>query len=152
REDGTVILAEPRKETPRMWRYLRLAVIALAVVALAALAAGCGSKKNNAAAPSTTITTPSGNTLTPNVSYDNGSKAKGGVYRVGYEQAFGFTDNFDPTGEYLGSAWGLYSNLLIRSLIGYKHVPGAAGNDLIGDLATSVPTPTDGGLTYTYKI
>jgi ABC-type transport system substrate-binding protein len=42
--------------------------------------------------------------------------------------------------------------MLLRSLVGYKHQPGAAGNDLIGDLATDVPTPTDNGLTYTYKI
>ena len=41
---------------------------------------------------------------------------------------------------------------MLRSLIGYKHQPGAAGNELIGDLATDVPTPTDNGLTYTYKL
>src|SRR5581483_7180935 len=34
----------------------------------------------------------------------------------------------------------------------YKHLPGAAGNDLVGDLATSVPQPTDNGLTYTYHL
>ena len=78
--------------------------------------------------------------------------AKGGVYRVGWEQSFGFTDNFDPTGEYLGSAWGLYTNLLIRTLMGYTHQPGAAGNKPIADLATSVPTPTNGGKTYTYHL
>ena len=43
----------------------------------------------------------------------------GGTYRVGWESSFGFTDNFDPTGEYLGSAWGIYTNLLIRTLVGY---------------------------------
>ena len=85
-------------------------------------------------------------------SYDNGTPAKGGVYRVGWEQSFGFTDNFDPTGEYLGNAWGLYINLLIRSLIGYKHQPGAAGNELIGDLATAVPSRPTTALTYTYKL
>ena len=77
---------------------------------------------------------------------------KGGNYRIGWEQSFGFTNNFDPTGEYLGNAWGLYSNLMLRSLVGYKHLPGAAGNETIGDLATEVPTPTDNGLTYTYKL
>ena len=62
-------------------------------------------------------------------SFSNGAPAKGGTYTVGWEQSFGFTDNFDPTGEYLGNAWGLYSNLMLRSLVGYKHQPGAAGND-----------------------
>ena len=72
--------------------------------------------------------------------------------RVGWEQSFGFTDNFDPTGEYLGNAWGILDNLLVRPLIGYKHAAGADGNELIGDLATAVPKPTDNGLTYTYKL
>ena len=74
------------------------------------------------------------------------------MYTVGWEQSFGFTNNFDPTGEYLGNAWGILDNLLIRPLVGYKHQAGADGNTLIGDLATDVPTPTDGGLTYTYKL
>jgi peptide/nickel transport system substrate-binding protein len=85
-------------------------------------------------------------------SYDNGTSKKGGTYTVGWEQSFGFTDNFDPTGEYLGNAWGIMTNLLLRTLIGYKHLPGAAGNQLVGDLASSVPKPTDGGLTYTYHL
>ena len=61
-------------------------------------------------------------------SYDNGSSDKGGVYRVGWEQSFGFTNNFDPTGEYLGNAWGS-SEPAARPLVGYKHQPGAAGNE-----------------------
>ena len=51
----------------------------------------------------------------------------GGTYKVGWEPAFGFTDAFDPTGEYLGAAFGIYSNLLVRTLVGYNHVAGAAG-------------------------
>ncbi|HEY8724749.1 MAG TPA: hypothetical protein VIL92_12945, partial [Gaiellaceae bacterium] len=133
-----------------MRRYLRIVVVLAALVAVAALAAGCGSKKK--AATNSTTSTGSTTASSASTSYDNGSSAKGGVYRLGYESSFGWTDNFDPTGEYLGTAWGIYVNLLMRPLIGYKHLPGAAGNELIGDLATSVPTPTDGGLTYTYKI
>jgi len=123
----------------------------LVVAAFAVLAAGCGSKKSSS---STTTTTSSGgtNSAVGSGTYDNGSSKKGGIYRIGWEQSFGFTNNFDPTGEYLGNAWGLYSNLMLRSLVGYKHLPGAAGNETIGDLATDVPTPTDGGLTYTYKL
>ena len=85
-------------------------------------------------------------------SYDNGTPEKGGTYKVGWEQSFGFTNNFDPTGEYLGNAWGIYVNLLMRSLVGYKHQPGAEGNELIGDLADAVPDATDRGITYTYKL
>ncbi|MEY2430404.1 MAG: peptide/nickel transport system substrate-binding protein, partial [Acidimicrobiaceae bacterium] len=133
-----------------MRRFLRLAVLAAAVVALGVLAAGCGSKKSSSS--NNTTTTTSSPASSASKSYDNGTPAKGGVYRVGWEQSFGFTNNFDPTGEYLGNAWGLYVNLLMRSLIGYKHQPGAAGNELIGDLADSVPSPSGGGTTYTYKL
>ena len=51
------------------------------------------------------------------------SKSKvgaGGTLKVGWEASFGFTDNFDPTGEYLGDALGIYSNLLTRTLMGYE--------------------------------
>ena len=48
----------------------------------------------------------------------------GGTLNVGWEQSFGFTDNFDPTGEYLGDWFGIASNLLIRTLVGYNHVAG----------------------------
>jgi peptide/nickel transport system substrate-binding protein len=134
-----------------MSKHIRFAAMLLVVVAFAVLAAGCGSKKSSSS--TTTTTSSSGGTGAVGTgTYDNGSSAKGGNYKIGWEQSFGFTNNFDPTGEYLGNAWGLYSNLMLRSLVGYKHLPGAAGNETIGDLATDVPTPTDGGLTYTYKL
>ena len=135
-----------------MRRFLRLAVFAAAVVGLVAVAAGCGSSNKSSSSNTSTNSSSGSSTAGTSKSYDNGSPQKGGTYKVGWEQSFGFTNNFDPTGEYLGNAWGIYVNLLTRSLIGYKHQPGATGNELIGDLAESVPQPTDGGLTYTYKI
>src|SRR5438309_918105 len=109
-----------------MRKNLRKALMAITVIALAAaVAATIGSASSS----------------------KNGAAKKGGTYRVGWEGSFGFTDNFDPTGEYLGNAWGLYTNLLIRTLVGYTHQPGAAGNVPIPDLATSVPKPTSGGKT-----
>jgi peptide/nickel transport system substrate-binding protein len=81
-----------------------------------------------------------------------GAAARGGIYRVGWENTFGFTDNFDPTGEYLAYPFGIYSNLMLRTLVGYDHIAGPAGNKLVPDLATTVPSPTDGGLTYTFHI
>src|SRR5438093_739189 len=102
-----MLMLAPRKEKLRMRKFLRLAVLSAAVVALAA----CGSSNKSS---SRTTTSSSGSTggsaSSASKSYDNGSPAKGGVYRVGWEQSFGFTNNFDPTGEYLGNAWGLYVN------------------------------------------
>src|SRR4029077_1618045 len=83
------------------------------------------------------------------------SKARvgsGGTLKIGWEQNFGFTDSFDPTGEYLGDAFGIYSSLLVRTLVGYEHTAGAAGNKLIPDIAPWVRTPTTGGKTYPFHI
>lgn len=76
----------------------------------------------------------------------------GGTLTVGWEQAWGFTDNFDPTGEYLGDAFGIMDNLLVRTLIGYQHAAGGPGNTPVADIATAVPKPTNGGKTYTFHI
>jgi peptide/nickel transport system substrate-binding protein len=90
------------------------------------------------------------------VAAGGGSAAKsvgsGGTLKVGWEQAFGFTDNFDPTGEYLGDAFGIYSSLLVRTLVGYNHVADAAGNKIVPDIASSVPNPTKGGTVYTFHL
>jgi peptide/nickel transport system substrate-binding protein len=133
-----------------MRRSLRFVTMFAALAALAVLAAGCGSKKSSSSTTTSSSGGSSGSGVT--ASYDNGTAAKGGTYTIGWEQSFGFTNNFDPTGEYLGNAWGILDNLLIRPLMGYKHKAGAEGNELIGDLATDVPKPTDNGLTYTYKL
>ena len=61
---------------------------------------------------------------------------KGGAYRTAIED-FGFTGAFDPTGEYLGSAFGLYSQLLPRNLVTYKHVGAPPGTS---SFPTSPPT------------
>ena len=41
---------------------------------------------------------------------------------------------------------------MIRTLVGYNHVAGPAGNVLVPDLATSVPKPTGGGTTYAFHL
>src|SRR5437867_3797618 len=74
------------------------------------------------------------------------AKPTGGTYRVQVDTDFGFNGGFDPSGEYLGWAWDLYSNLLLRTLVTYKHVAGPDGNVLVPDLATTVPAPSEDGL------
>jgi peptide/nickel transport system substrate-binding protein len=64
---------------------------------------------------------------------------------------FSLTDSFDPTGEYSARGSNLYAPLL-RTLVGYRRVGGPPGNELQPDLATELPEPTDGGLTYTFKL
>jgi peptide/nickel transport system substrate-binding protein len=76
----------------------------------------------------------------------------GGIYKVGWDSAFGFTDNLDPTGEYLAYAFAIETSLTDRTLASYNHVAGPAGNKLVPDIATSLPTPTNGGKTYTFHL
>lgn len=108
-----------------------LGLVGLALT-VALVAAGCGGGKKT--------TTPGG----------GAAPTKGGVYRTAIED-FGFTDAFDPTGEYLGAAWDLFQ-ALTRTLINYKHTAGPAGNVLYPDLAQSMPTVSPDGLTYTFKL
>ena len=117
-------------------RYLR--VLALAGI-LAIMGAACGGNGEEAN-PTDTETTgsPSGD-LT------------GGTYRTAIED-FGFTGAFDPTGEYLGSAWGLYSDMLLRTLMTYTHTVGLPGDELIPDIAESAPEVSSDGLTYTFHL
>ena len=82
----------------------------------------------------------------------SGQAAKGGTYRVGWESSFGWTNGFDPTGEYLANGFAIYSNLLLRTLVGFNHVAGPKGNIVVPDLARSVPRPTNGGKTYTFRL
>ncbi len=53
----------------------------------------------------------------------------------------------DPLGDSFSTA-----TLQADGLVGYRRVGGAAGSALLPDLATSVPRPTNGGLTYTFQL
>jgi peptide/nickel transport system substrate-binding protein len=75
---------------------------------------------------------------------------RGGVFRTATTD-LSFTNGFDPTGEYSARGFNLYAPLL-RTLVSYRHVGGPPGNELQPDLATELPQPTDGGLTYTFKL
>jgi peptide/nickel transport system substrate-binding protein len=72
----------------------------------------------------------------------------GGTYRVGWD---GLTFGDDQIGAY-PDTFGLFTNLLVRTLVQYDHVAGAAGTTLVPDLAASVPQPTNGGRTYTFAL
>jgi peptide/nickel transport system substrate-binding protein len=126
-----------------------------ALAAAAALAAGCGGGDDEDAAappPPATAAQPSEPGAEPPPATSGEEPAPGGVYRVDWEASFNFTNGFDPTGEYLGEVWGIYSSLLIRTLVGYRHTAGAAGNELIPDLATDLGQVSADGLTYTFTL
>jgi peptide/nickel transport system substrate-binding protein len=111
-------------------QYVRLVGLALA---LALVAAACGGGDNKSSS--------SGQQAAP---------AKGGVLRTAISD-FGFVDGFDPTGEYTAVGIGIYGAML-RSLMGYKHVAGPPGNELVPDLASAPPEISSDGLKYTFKL
>ena len=114
----------------------RILATASLVAVLALVAAACGGSDSGPASSSAS----------------SGAITTGGTYRTA-TQEFGYTNAFDPTGEYLGSAWGLYGQLLLRGLMTYNHKNvDQGGNDPIPDLAPDPPQVSADGLTYTFKL
>jgi peptide/nickel transport system substrate-binding protein len=105
-------------------------VSAVAVATLVLVACGGGGSSSTSSSP--------------------GAQGGGGVFRTAVE-GFGFTDGFDPTGEYLGAAWGLQSELLLRTLVTYDHVAGLPGDKIVPDVASKWTTSSD-GLTWTFTL
>ena len=77
----------------------------------------------------------------------SGQPTQGGTIREQVQEDFGWTNNFDPTGEYLGYAWVLFDELLMRGLYTFKHIAGADGDVPVPDLVADETTSSD-GLTY----
>ena len=74
---------------------------------------------------------------------------RGGTLRIVQNQPDGFPRyKLDP----LDSPFYNVAQLQADGLVGYRRQGGAAGSVLLADLATSVPTPTNGGLTYAFQL
>jgi peptide/nickel transport system substrate-binding protein len=113
-------------------RRLRWSIAALAALAVAA--AGCGSSGGGGSS-STPSSTPA-------------ATHKGGTLTILANAAFGVAD---PAQNYTLQEW----QLLIDThdgLTQFKRVGGVAGTKLVPDLATALPTPTDGGKTYLFHL
>jgi peptide/nickel transport system substrate-binding protein len=63
----------------------------------------------------------------------------------------GAPDSTDPGNTYLTDVWNV-ARLYGRALVTYRPVPGAAGTQLVPDLATSLGQVSDNGLTWTYHL
>ena len=75
---------------------------------------------------------------------------RGGVLRTGISD-FGFTNGFDPTGEYVAVAIDLLG-AMGRTLMATKHIADAPGNEIFPDLASAPPEISSDGLKYTFKL
>jgi ABC-type transport system substrate-binding protein len=74
-----------------------------------------------------------------------------GIYRTELPD-FAFTGAFDPISEQSRLAMALYSQLLLRTLVTYRHVAGVAGTHLVPDLATDTGRVSADGLTWTFTL
>ena len=77
---------------------------------------------------------------------------RGGTLTVIGQQASGHPSlPTDPAVAYDILTWQMLS-MTNDGLVGYQRVGGLAGDQLVPDLATALPRPTDGGRTYTFRL
>jgi YVTN family beta-propeller protein len=57
----------------------------------------------------------------------------------------------DPAVAFYSVTWQMLS-MTNDGLVGYRRVPGLAGDQLVPDLATALPAPADGGKTYVFRV
>jgi peptide/nickel transport system substrate-binding protein len=60
-------------------------------------------------------------------------------------------DSIDPAVAYDSTSWP-FMHMTDDGLVAFNQTSGLAGTQLVPDLAVSLPTPTDGGRTYTFRL
>jgi len=76
---------------------------------------------------------------------------RGGTLTAIAEQEPDLNAPTDPAVAYYLWAWQMLS-MTNDGLVGYQRVAGLAGDQLVPDLATTLPVPTDGGTTYVFQL
>ena len=111
-----------------MHRRTRHLLLALAAVAVAAfLAAGCGGSTSGSTSPSQAATA---------------APVKGGTLVATYQ---GEPQGLDPAIDWEGQGWAI-EHTMFNNFIKYASKPGAAGTEMLPDLATEVPSQDNGGI------
>jgi len=77
----------------------------------------------------------------------SGAEHRGGTLDV----ISGELDSVDPALAYSTDSWSVLT-MTNDGLVGFRKVGGAQGTQLVPDLATALPQPTDGGRVYTFQI
>ncbi|MDQ6875875.1 MAG: ABC transporter substrate-binding protein, partial [Actinomycetota bacterium] len=60
-------------------------------------------------------------------------------------------EHLDPARNYVSGSLN-FGRMIYRTLTTFKAVPGPAGNQIVGDLATDTGTPSDGGKTWKFTL
>ena len=128
-----ITTAVQKKPSTRQFRWGAAALTAFAVIA-----AGCGTSSGGGGG-SGSSSTPSGTAA---------ASHKGGTFTILANSSFGVAD---PAQNYTLEEWQLLINTH-DGLTQFKRVGGTEGTKIVPDLATALPTPTDGGKTYVFHI
>ena len=128
-----ITTAVQKKPSTRQFRWGAAALTALAVIA-----AGCGTSSGGGGG--------SGSSSTPSSSA--AASHTGGTFTILANSSFGVAD---PAQNYTLEEWQLLINTH-DGLTQFKRVGGVEGTKIVPDLATALPTPTDGGKTYVFHI
>ena len=127
-----ITTAVQKKPSTRQFRWGAAALTALAVIA-----AGCGTSSGGGGSGSSS--SPSGSAAASHT---------GGTFTILANSSFGVAD---PAQNYTLEEWQLLINTH-DGLTQFKRVGGVEGTKIVPDLATALPTPTDGGKTYVFHI
>jgi peptide/nickel transport system substrate-binding protein len=121
----------------------RSTLLAAVLVAIAALAAACGSSSN------TTSGGGDGSSSSASTASPETAGARGGTLITRANAAP--SGSPDPQVNYTLQEW-QFLIITHDGLVGFKRSSGAAGTQIVPDLATEVPKPTDNGKTYTFTL
>ena len=126
-----------------------MALAAVGVVGLMTVTSACsGNANKSTGAGGSKSSAASGTFNAAATSIVNPSTKKGGTVHFLSTQD---VDSLDPAVAYYAFAWNL-QQLYTRTLVAYPMKPGAAGLALAPDLASAMPTVTNGGKTYTFTL
>ena len=122
-----------RRRTPHL-----ILALSAAAFAFAFLVAGCGGSTSGSTAPSQAA---------------DAGPVKGGTLVATYQ---GEPQGLDPAIDWEGQGWSI-EHTMFNTFVKYASKPGAAGTEMLPDLATEVPTQAnggiaDGGKTYTFNL
>ena len=139
RRPGVILLVVPNPfSRGGGMRELLRRVFKLSIpIAAIAVAAGCGGGGSSSSGSSG-----GGGTAAA------GTPQKGGTLTILANSSFGVAD---PAQNYTLQEWALLIDTH-DGLVQFKRVGGSEGTQLVPDLATEIPQPTDGGKTYTFNI
>ncbi|MFF8774977.1 ABC transporter substrate-binding protein [Kitasatospora sp. NPDC015120] len=132
-----------------MNRRTQTAIAAAIAAALSLGLAACGDKDKSDTSDGDTAATSTKGPGAENGTIAGGTPVKGGTLTVLTNQDFA---HLDPARNWTLPQMDFGTRLIYRTLVTFKAEPGAAGSEIVPDLATDVGRPSDGGKTWAFTL